>query len=617
VLDLSRLSEAQRRAVTAPDGPLLVIAGPGSGKTTVLAARIAHLVLMRNVSPAAILAVAFTRAAAAALRLRLSGMLREQAREVDVSTFHSLCFRIVRLWWEELGFAHERLTVYTEQEQRSEIDRLASELNLDTGSDAEELLRAVDRFRLDGESPGSPAVRDLALRYEALLRRRAVLDFTAMLALPLRLFADRGDALRLHQDAYRHILADEFQDLTLTQYSLLRRLAEPHRNLAVVADPAQSLYRWRGAGGHVLEAFRRDFAEVQAVSLEENFRSTERIVALANEVGREVTRGRQLRTDNPPGLAPVVYVAADEQDEARFIAHEIARLLEEAMDLEAIAVLYRTNAQADPIGLALRTAGIPYRVRGRADLLSRKEVQDTVAYLRLAVNPDDALALARVVNTPPRDLGRLMGLLREAPVPTAGLTEVARSLGRPAVTAAESLVRIVDELHGAVDRLQPAQLLDAVLTVSGYRVWLDQQRATAALASLAAVRRLLEQTDDVQAWLAVTQIGRDELEEPGPAVTLSSIHQSKGCEWKAVFVAGLEEGLLPNSKALGEDDQAEALLEERRLAYVAVARARERLYLTCCRRRTIGGDVVSRLPSRFLRGLPPDVLRTRTDRPAA
>ncbi|HLG72586.1 MAG TPA: ATP-dependent helicase [Chloroflexota bacterium] len=609
MLDLSRLTEAQRRAVTATDGPLLVIAGPGSGKTTVLAARIAHLVLMRNVSPAAILAVAFTRAAAGALRQRLSGMLREQARDVDVSTFHSLCFRIVRLWWEELGFAHERLTVYSEQEQRTEIERLTSQLKLDAGPDSEDVLRGIDRFRLDGESPGSEAVRKVAQEYEMLLRRRAVLDFTAMLSLPLRLFADREDALRLHQDAYRHVLADEFQDLTLTQYSLLRRLAEQHHNLVVVADPAQSLYRWRGAGGHVLEAFGRDFPEAERVSLEENFRSTQRILALANAVGLEVTRGRQLRTDNPDGLAPVVFVAADEQDEAHFIAEEIGRLLDDAFEPDAIAVLYRTNAQADPIGLALRAAGIAYRVRGRADLLSRKEVLDAVAYLRLSVNPDDALALARVVNSPPRDLGRLVGLLREAPVATAGLVEAARPFGRQAMAGAESLVGLVSELHQAGDRLRPAQLLDAALTLSGYRKWLEEQRAASPLSSVAKLRRVLEQTEDIQAWLAETQLGQDELEEPGPAVTLSSVHSAKGCEWRAVFVAGLEEGLLPNSRALAEDDQAEALLEERRLAYVAVARARERLYLTYCRRRTIGDEAVSRLPSRFLRSLPRGLLR--------
>jgi DNA helicase-2/ATP-dependent DNA helicase PcrA len=609
VLDLSRLSEAQRQAVTAPDGPLLVIAGPGSGKTTVLAARIAHLVLLRNVSPASILAVAFTRAAAAALRQRLTGMLREQATDVDISTFHSLCFRIVRLWWEELGFAHERLTVYSEQEQRAEIERLASRLKLAAGADREELFRVIDRFRLDGETPESEVVRELALEYEALLRRRAVVDFTAMQTLPLRLFAEREEALRLHQDAYRHVLADEFQDLTLTQYTLLRRLAESHHNLAVVADPAQSLYGWRGAGCHVLAAFSRDFAEAPTVSLQENFRSTQRILAIANAIGREVTNGRQLRTDNPAGLAPVVFVAADEQDEARFIAHEITRLLEDALEPDGIAVLYRTNAQADPIGLALRTAGIPYRVRGRADLLSRKEVLDAVAYLRLAVNPDDALALARIVNTPPRELARLVGPLREAPVPTAGLAETARPFGRRAQTGAESLGRLVAELHQAANKLQPAQLLDAAVTLSGYRKWLDEQGAASALTSLMHLRRLLGRTDDLQTWLAETQLAGDPVEEPGPAVTLSTIHSAKGCEWRAVFISGFEEGLLPNSRALADDDQTEALLEERRLAYVAVARARERLYLTCCRRRTIGDEAVSRLPSRFLRGLPRGLLR--------
>jgi DNA helicase-2/ATP-dependent DNA helicase PcrA len=609
VLDLSRLTEAQRQAVTASDGPLLVIAGPGSGKTTVLAARIAHLVLMRNVSPASILAVAFTRAAAAALRQRLIGMLREQARAVDVSTFHSLCFRIVRLWWEELGFAHERLTVYTEQEQRAEIERLGAELKLGAGLENEELLRAVERFRLDGESPPQRDIAELAWEYEALLRRRAVIDFTAMQTLPLRLFAEREDALRLQQDVYRHVLADEFQDLTLMQYRLLRRLAAAHGNLVAVGDPAQALYRWRGAGQHVLEAFRRDFTELRTVSLDENFRSTERILAIANAVGREVTRGRELRTDNPAGLAPVVFVAADEQAEAEYVAGEICRLLEESLEPDDIAVLYRTNAQADPFGLALRMAGIAYRVRGRGDLLSRKEVLDAIAYLRLAVNPDDALALCRIVDRPPRQLARLVGPLREAPVPTSGLLDRAGGFGRQAAAAAEALVCVIGQLHNSASRLQPAQLLDAGLTLSGYRGWLEQQGASSPLLSLAKLRRLLEQTQDIQAWLAETQLAQDVPEEPGPAVTLATIHQAKGSEWRAVFVTGLEEGLLPNSRALAEGDQAEALLEERRLAYVAVARPRERLYLTYCRRRTVGDEAVARLPSRFLRGLPRALLR--------
>ncbi len=609
MLDLSRLSEAQRQAVTAPDGPLLVIAGPGSGKTTVLAARIAHLVLMRNVSPASILAVAFTRAAAATLRQRLTGMLREQARDVDVSTFHSLCFRIVRLWWEELGFAHERLTVYSEHDQRAEIERLAGERQLKPELDTEELLRAVDRFRIDGETPARPGIADLALQYEALLRRRAAIDFTGMLTLPLRLFAERQEALGLHQDAYRHLLADEFQDLTLTQYSLLRRLAEAHRHLTVITDPAQSLYRWRGAGEHVLRMFRRDFPQLQTVSLEDSFRSTERILAVTNAVGREVTGGRQLRTDNPAGLAPVVFTAVDEQREAEFVAREICRLLDDAVEADQIAVLYRTNAQADPIGLALRTAGIPYRILGRADLLSRKEVLDAIAYVRLAINPDDALALSRIVNTPPRQLARLVGPLRDAPAPASGLVAEARNFGRPATVAARSLVGVVTELNEAATHLSPAELLDATLTLSGYRTWLEEQGATSALRSLETLKRLLEQAEDIQTWLAETQLDHETPAEPGPVVTLATIHQSKGSEWRVVFVIGLEEGLIPNSHALADGDQAEALLEEQRLAYVAVARARERLYLTYCRQRCIGDDSVSRLPSRFLRKLPRGLLR--------
>src|SRR5713226_3085282 len=356
MLDLSRLPEQQREAVTAPDGPLLIVAGPGSGKTTLLAARIAHLVLLRNVSPATILALTFTRAAAGHLRNRLTGMLREQARDVDVGTFHSLGLRIIRLWSAELGFAHDRLTVYNEHDQRTEIERLLDQLEIGH-EDIADVVRSVDRFRLDGEMPAQPGIAELTARYEALLQRRGAVDFTSMAALPLRLFAARSEALRLFQDAYRHLLADEFQDVSLPQYSLLHLLAEQHRNLTAVGDPAQSLYRWRGAGPHILDAFKRDFSQARVLTLDENFRSTRRIIAVGNAVGDEVTRGRRLRTDNPDGGWPVVYIAADEEAEAGYVAATIRRFIEDgSISPDQIAVLYRTNGQADVLGLALRKA---------------------------------------------------------------------------------------------------------------------------------------------------------------------------------------------------------------------------------------------------------------------
>lgn len=474
MLDLSRLSPEQRRAATAPDGPLLIVAGPGSGKTTVLAARIAHLVIDRRVPPPVILALTFTRTAAVHLRLRLAGMLRDRAADVDISTFHSLGLRMVRLWSAELGYGGDRLTVYRESDQRRELERLARQAGLgSTQLDLDELTRATDRLRLDGELAGPAHVRTLAGQYEALLQRRSAVDFTAMLALPLRLFARRPEALRLQQDAYRHLLADEFQDLSGAQYELLRCLSQPHRNLTAVGDPGQRIFSWRGAGPAVLDAFRRDFGDARTITLDENFRSVQRVLAVANRLGHGAS-GRRMRTANPPGSTPVIYAAADERDEANWVAAQVGRLLAgSTLTPGEVAVLYCAHDQANPLSAALRAAGIPHVVRG----------------------PD------------------------------------------------------LD-----VDDPRPAQ--------------------------------------------------------DGRASLLCTIHQSKGAEWRVVFLAGCEEGLLPHARAVAvERHNPDQVLEEQRLAYVAITRAREQLYLSWCRTRLLAGTRVRREPSRFLRLLTGELLR--------
>ena len=610
MLDLSRLTAQQRQAVTAGDGPLVILAGPGSGKTTVLAGRIASLVLLGGVSPATILALTFTRAAAGQLRQRLAGMLAGQAAEVDVFTFHGLGLRMVRLWAEQLGYTTDRLSVYGEHEQRQEIRRLAGEL-LPAAElhQPDDLVRAVDQLRLEGELDGIEGLGALTCEYEALLRRRAALDFTAMLALPLRLLEKNQRALQLYQDAYRHVLADEFQDVTHPQYRLLRQLAAVHRNLTVVGDPAQTLYSWRGAGPWVLDALRADFSETRTLTLDENFRSTRRIVAVGNAVGQEVAGGRVLRTANPEGCAPLLLRADDERAEADLIAGHVRRLIQrDGLPPEQIAVLYRTNDQVDELALALRRAGIAYDVRGkRPDLLARKEVQDALAYLRLTLNPNDALALARIVNVPPRGLARLAGLLRSEPVTLDELPATAQPLGPRGVAGAQQLVEVIIKLHSQCGA-PPAELLDAVLADSGYSEWLAARGDELAGQGVVRLRRLLEDVDDMVAWLAELQSGEPAL-SGSKGVVLSTIHQSKGCEWRVVFIAGLEEGLLPHARALLDPDQGQALAEEQRLAYVAVTRAREQLFLSYCRRRTSGGEIADRRPSRFLRRLPGTLLR--------
>jgi len=612
VLDLSRLSSEQRQAVLAPDGPLLIVAGPGSGKTTLLAAKIAHLVTWRQVSPQCILALTFATKAARELQTRLLGLLGDQGSVVDVSTFHAFGLRVARTWSYELGMGPGKPVVYAEHEARALLRDVAESLGIDpSGVHLAELAARVERRRLNPQvtTPEHDEVDALVEAYEDVLRRRCGIDYVGMLTLPLRLFANWPRTLRLYQDAYRAVLVDEFQDVCSSQYALLRELAALHRNLIVVGDPRQSLYGWRGAEPRFMEEFHRDFSEARTVGMSQNFRSTGQIVDLANALGSRLPFD-PIWTDNPGGDAVRLHAAMDEMDEAAFVAKEIQRLIAERVitRLGEVAILFRTNHQAMPFTLALRQHHLPYRVRGTGDLFARREVRDLISYLRLAHNPEDALALARIINVPPRRLSRLADLLREIPVPTSELHDVARPLGRSTVAAAESLVTLVTNLYDrSVDR-SIAELIDLTLDSTGYASWLenqpDGQKKVAGVHQLRVVAERSE--DDLGTWLAHLQL--DEEMDPGSddenRVLLSTIHRAKGGEWRAVFVVGMEEGLLPHARARdGHPSPPDGIEEELKVAYVAVTRARERLYLTYCQSRQRGGTIHQRHPSRFLQGL--------------
>jgi len=613
VLDLSRLTSEQRQAVLALDGPLLIVAGPGSGKTMVLAAKIAYLVGWRQIPPTSILALTFATKAARELRARLVGLLGEQGAAVDVSTFHALGLRIVRQWSEEVGLGPDPPVIYAEHEARALLREVAEEREIDLSQvPLIQLAGALQQYRLDGDVAAQHVaeLHSLAEAYEEALHRRGGVDYPGMLALPLRLFTQHPGALRLCQDAYRVILVDEFQDVCAAQYALLRHLSARHHNLIVVGDPRQSLYGWRGAGAHFMDEFRSDFPEARTVSLSQNFRSTAQIVDLANALGAALPYGR-LWTDNPGGEVVQLRAAMDERDEAAFVAGEIERLVAaHVIDrLGEIAILYRTNQQALPLTMALRDHGLAHRVQGSGDLFARREVRDLVAYLRLAHNPDDALALARVVNVPPRRLARLADLLREKPVAAKGLPDAARPFGTAAVAKAESLVALIETLHFESSGKSMADLVDRTLDRTGYATWLESQPdGEVRLAGLHAFRAVAARTeDDLGTWLANLQLD----EEAGPGiddgcrVLLSTIHKAKGGEWRVVFVVGMEEGLLPHARALAaQEAKPDGIDEELSVAYVAVTRARERLYITHCQARHRGDRCESRHPSCFLRGLP-------------
>jgi len=495
MLNLSRLSAEQRDVVLAPDGPLLIVAGPGSGKTMVLAAKIAYLVGWRQISPTSILAITFATKAARELRARLCGLLGEQGAAVDVSTFHAFGLRIVRQWSEELGLGPGPLAVYGEKEAGAILREVAINLQIDPDRyPLPELSAQLERLRLEGAraAPERGTVQEAADMYEEMLRRRGAVDYPAMLGFPLRLFIEHPGALRLCQDSYRVVLCDEFQDVCASQYALLCALVARHHNLIVVGDPQQTLYGWRGADIRFLDGFRRDFPETRIMSLHQNFRSTRQIVDCANALGASLPSSRLLWTDNAFGGAIRLYVAADEQAEAAFVAAEIERLVAERIvdGMDQVAILYRTNWQARPFRIALQQRGLPYR--------------STMQPLAEPAQGDP--------DSWPWDLQREEKVTREA--------------------------------------------------------------------------------DDAE------------------SIRLSTIHQAKGGEWTVVFVVGLEEGLLPHARALADGaDQRVGIDEERRVAYVAVTRARERLYLSYCRTRRRGDRTEMRKPSRFLHGLPLDHLK--------
>ncbi len=636
-MDLDHFSPNQREIVQAGDGPLSILAGPGSGKTAVLAGRIAYLVVERNVPPSSILAITFTTVAAATLRQRLAGVLGDAANDVTITTFHALGLRLIKQWSHELGFGHSLPAVYGREDARAVLREAAAGLGLELAPepgarDADpwaaplaSLAAAVERFRLAGaettvsrhdpDGVDEELVRPLSAAYDALLQQRGAIDYASMLTMPLHLFGIQPRALRVIQDTYRFVLADEFQDTCATQFRLLRQIVERHHNLAVVGDPRQTVYTWRGADPSLLLEFARVYPDARIFPLDQNHRSTGVIVALGNALVAPLQYGGASWTSNVQGPRARLYGAADEVDEAQFVAHEIQWLLGSgAIDHPGqVAILFRTNVQARALVLTLRTAGLPFRVRADADLFGQPEVRDVVAYLRLAHCPSDGPALARVINVPPRRLRAVEQALRKRPVPVAELPLWAQKRGGPpARQAVEQLITLVENLHQATGDCRPVLALEAVLDRTEYAVWLaDQENGRARLTRLEELRAVMETSaaPDLATWLTDLHIGDVDGPPDAKAVALSTIHSAKGGEWPVVFVVGLEDGLLPHLRPGRMAEGTPGEDEERRLAYVAISRTQVLLYLVYCRTRRLSpGGAPARLeprrPSRFLHALP-------------
>jgi DNA helicase-2/ATP-dependent DNA helicase PcrA len=625
---VSSLNPKQREAVVHGDGPLLILAGAGSGKTRTLTHRVASLIRERAVDARNILAVTFTNKAAAEMRERIARLLGED-RPPWVSTFHSFGVRILRREIEALGFTSS-FVIYDDRDQ----ERLVKECLGELGIPEQTLSARVAASRIDaaknrGETPASYRAGDdwnevigqVYDRYQNKLRRANALDFGDLLLTTVALFEKHPEVLRRYQERFRHVLVDEYQDTNAVQYRLTNMLVGEHRNLCVVGDDDQSIYRWRGAEIKNILDFERDYPTAVVIRLEQNYRSTGNILAAASAVVACNTnrKGKTLWTENEAGQRVALVELEDDVDEARFVAGEIARLVREGGRRSDTAVFYRTNAQSRSIEEAFVRYEIPYAVFGGVKFFARAEVKDVLAYLRLCVNPADSLAGKRVINLPVRGIGAVtVQRIVEVEDLAGGFlpacrVALQRDLLRPA--AAEKVagfLLLIDSFRERLERLPFPQVAAQVIEETGYGPMLRENGSSEARDRLQNLEQLLTGMEERVATGASLQdyleqvalvTDLDSYDTSSDRVMLMTLHSAKGLEFPYVFMSGMEEGLFPHARVESSDIE-----EERRLCYVGMTRAMRRLYMTHAQRRRVYGDFQANPRSRFIDEIPPERL---------
>jgi DNA helicase-2/ATP-dependent DNA helicase PcrA len=639
---LSGLNEPQRQAVTAPDGPLLVLAGAGSGKTRVLTHRIAYLLATGRAEPNEILAITFTNKAASEMRERVERLVGRVSRRMWVMTFHSACARILRRDAHRLGYGRA-FTIYDEADSLRMLKRCLKQLEVDPkrfpprairnqiSGAKNQLLDAAAYQQMQGSFFEEVVAKAFEL-YEKRMLAANAMDFDDLLVKTVELLEKHEEVRTAYQRAFRHVLVDEYQDTNRAQYRLLQLLSEAHGNLMVVGDDDQSIYGFRNADIRNILEFERDYPGTSVVKLEQNYRSTQNILSTANAVVAN-NRGRKekrLWSDNEPGEKIRVVELSDEHAEARYVAGEIERLREERdLGRDEIAVFYRVNAQSRVLEDTLVRYGVPYQVIGGTKFYERAEVKDAVAYLSLIANPADDVSFGRIVNAPRRGIGATSEARLVSHANTTGLTisevierpEQVPGLGAAAIKAVGRFAEMIAGLRERAEREPVARLLEATLNESGYLEALEAERTVEAEGRVENLRELVgvaaefdanrevegeqEQTP-LEEFLAQISLysDQDSLRESEELATLMTLHNAKGLEYEAVFIIGCEEGVFPHMRAL-EEGQGE---EERRLCYVGITRAKRFLTMTFARQRSLFGGREYNLPSRFLNELPEELV---------
>lgn len=657
---LSELNPKQREAVEAPMGPVLVLAGPGSGKTRVLTYRLAYLLRTAEVAPWQLMAVTFTNKAAREMKERLApeepnparpGLLTaRQVQAVSLGTFHAVCARILRRESDLLPGRDANFVIYDTDDQLALVRQALRDLNLDekkfTPSGIHSIISSAKNELIGPEEFQAHTYRQevaarVYQRYQELLRENNAFDFDDLLMQTVELLHNHAQLLAAYQERYQHILVDEFQDTNTAQYELLKLLSARHRQLFVVADEDQSIYRWRGADYRNVLRFRDDFPEHRLILLEQNYRSTTHILEAAKQVIRQNARrvDKDLYTQRGDGAKVRLIETYDEQEEAQFVVNEIARLEAEGVAAASqCAIMYRTNAQSRVLEEEFIRRGQPYRLVRGTRFYERKEIKDVVAYLRVVHNPQDWVSMARIINTPPRGIGEktlqlvqawafrlgtsAFDVLRRLTQQTAGQPSVQPdALAGRARNALVAFAAMLDELIAARQRLTLPELFDLTLARSGYREYAQDgtREGEERWENLMELRRVTQEygtLDPAEALpLFLEQVALvSDVDGPaqgngGPA--LLTLHAAKGLEFPVVFMVGMDEGLLPHSRSL---DDIEAMEEERRLCYVGMTRAMDQLYLIHTFRRVMAGQNNVSVPSRFLADIPSRVVEQWSSR---
>ena len=641
---LNGMNDKQSEAVQTTEGPLLIMAGAGSGKTRVLTPRLAYLIDEKMVNPWNILAITFTNKAAREMRERAMA-LNPATSETLIATFHSMCVRILRREADHIGY-NRNFTILDPGEQRTLMKRILKNLNLDSKKWNERaILGTISNAKNDlldevayEHQAGDMYTQIVAKCYKAYqeeLRRSEAMDFDDLIMMTLRLFDKNPDVLAYYQQRYQYIHVDEYQDTNHAQYQLVKLLASRFKNICVVGDADQSIYGWRGADMQNILDFEKDYPEAKVVLLEENYRSTKKILQAANEVikNNRNRRPKKLWTQNDDGEQIVYYRANDERDEAVFVASTINNVVrEEGKNFKDFAVLYRTNAQSRTIEEALLKSNIPYTMVGGTKFYSRKEIRDVISYLNLIANPSDNISFERVVNEPKRGVGpgtlekiRTFAYEQDMSLLDASANIMLSPIKGKAAQGVYDFANVILNLRDQLDDLSITEVVEAVLDKSGYLDALSMQQTLESQARIENIEEFMSvtknfdetNTDGTEDETGIDRLGRflndlaliadtDDGDIEAAEVTLMTLHAAKGLEFPVVFLIGMEEGVFPLSRASEEPDELE---EERRLAYVGITRAEEILFLTNANTRTLFGKTNYNRPSRFLREISDDLLQ--------